>query len=349
MTEKDNLLAVTTLSFDIAALELFLPLCVGARLILASRETAADGTQLAATLENYRVTVMQATPATWRLLIEAGWQGKNDLKILCGGEALSQVLAGKLLGMGASLWNLYGPTETTIWSLVQQVAAIDDRVIPIGRPIANTQAYVLDQYKQLLPVGVPGELYIGGFGLARGYLNQPELTAQKFITDPFNNEAGARLYRSGDLARYRTDGTIEFLGRIDDQVKLRGFRIELGEIEEALSHHPEVGEAVVLAREDGPSEKRLVAYLVAKPGQSVSVRELRDFTKQRLPDYMVPSAFVILDDLPLTHSGKVDRRALPAPDPRRSGLERGLVEPRNPIEEMLASIWAEVLNAANGR
>ena len=343
MTGKDKLLEVTTLSFDIAALELFLPLCVGARLILVSRETAADGTQLAAALENYRITTMQATPATWRILIEAGWQGKSDLKILCGGETLSQVLAGKLLEMGASVWNLYGPTETTIWSLVQQVAAIDDRVIPIGRPIANTRVYVLDQYQQLLPVGVPGELCIGGVGLARGYLNRPELTAQKFITDPFNYEAGSRLYRSGDLARYRADGTIEFLGRIDHQVKIRGFRIECGEIETTLNTHPAVREALVVAREDGPGEKRLVAYVVRKQGQAAMVNELRGYLKQKLPDYMVPASFVYLDRLPLTASGKVDRKTLPAHDSERPDLGSTFVPPRTPSEELLAEIWCELL------
>ena len=345
LTAEDRLLAVTTLSFDIAALELFLPLCVGARLILAGREIAADAVQLLATLEKFQVTVMQATPVTWQLLIEAGWQGKRDLKILCGGEALSRVLAGKLLEMGASVWNLYGPTETTIWSLVQRVDAIDDRAVPIGRPIANTQAYVLDQYQQLLPVGVPGELYIGGAGLARGYMNRPELTAQKFVNVAFDPEAVSRLYRTGDLARYRTDGTIEFLGRIDHQVKLRGFRIELGEIESALTQHPEVGQAVVVVREEIPGDQRLVVYIVGHAGHSLAVGDLRSFLSKKLPDYMLPSAYMFLDALPLTPSGKVDRQALPAPDQSHAVPHATYRSPCSPIEKVLAEIWSEILKS----
>ena len=345
LTAEDRLLAVTTLSFDIAALELFLPLCVGARLILVSREIAADGVQLLAALEEFRVTVMQATPVTWQLLIEAGWQGKKDLKILCGGEALSRVLAGKLLEMGTSVWNLYGPTETTIWSLVQRVDAIDDRVVPIGRPIANTQVYVLDQHQQLVPVGVPGELYIGGSGVALGYLNRPELTDQKFVNLPFNPEASSRFYRTGDLGRYRTDGTIEFLGRIDHQVKLRGFRIELGEIESALARHPEVGQAVVVAREDLPGDQRLVAYVVGHAGHSCGIGDLRNFLSTNLPDYMLPSAYVFLDALPLTPSGKVDRRALPAPDQSQATLHATYKAPSSHIETVLTEIWSEILKA----
>jgi amino acid adenylation domain-containing protein len=344
LTENDRLLAVTTLSFDIAALELFLPLCVGARLILASSEIAADGVQLLAALEQFRVTVMQATPVTWQLLIEAGWQGKSDLKILCGGEALSRALAGKLLEMGAAVWNLYGPTETTIWSLRQRVNAIDDRAVPIGRPIANTQVYVLDQNQQLVPAGVPGELYIGGSGLARGYLNRRELTAQKFIKDPFNPEADSRLYRSGDLARYRIDGTIEFLGRIDHQVKLRGFRIELGEIESVLTRHPDVTQAVVMVREDVPGVQRLVAYIVGLDGHSCEVGELRSFVGKMLPDYMLPSVYMFLDALPLTPNGKVERRELPLPDSSQSTYGGRYKAPRSPLEEMLAGIMTEILN-----
>jgi len=261
LTAQDNWLAITTLSFDIAALELFLPLLVGARLIVASRDTAADGAALAETLARARVTVMQATPITWRLLLAAGWQGKADLKILCGGEALPLDLAQQLLPRAASLWNLYGPTETTIWSTVCEIGP-GDEVVTIGRPIANTQMYLLDPKLQLVPVGVPGELYIGGEGLARGYLNRPELTDERFIPHPFSNRPGARLYKTGDLARYRPDGTIEHLGRLDFQVKLRGFRIELGEIEAVLSQHTAVRQAVVVAREDVPGDKRLVAYVV---------------------------------------------------------------------------------------
>ncbi|MCA1992324.1 MAG: amino acid adenylation domain-containing protein [Coleofasciculus sp. S288] len=268
LTPEDVLLAVTTISFDIAALELFLPLIVGARVVLVSREIASDATQLIKELEQSGATVVQATPATWRMLIASGWQGSPALKILCGGEAMSRNLANQLLARSGSVWNMYGPTETTIWSAIYQVEP-GDRSVPIGRAIANTQIYLVDPEPrqpndpiQLVPIGEPGELLIGGVGLARGYLNRPELTAERFIPDPFSTEQEARLYRTGDLARYRSDGTIEYIGRIDHQVKIRGFRIELGDIEAALYQHPAIRDAVVVAREDIPGDKRLVAYLV---------------------------------------------------------------------------------------
>ncbi len=269
LQSSDVLLAVTTISFDIAVLELFLPLTVGASVVLVTREVASDASQLMKVFSSSEATVMQATPATWRMLISAGWQGSSTLKILCGGEAMSRDLADQLLERSASVWNMYGPTETTIWSAVHQVEP-GDTPVPIGRPIANTQIYLVDpELKRksdpikLVPIGEPGELLIGGVGLARGYLNRPEQTDERFIPDPFSNEPGVRLYRTGDLARYLADGNIEFIGRIDNQVKIRGFRIELGEIESALSQHPAVREAVVIAREDVPGDKRLVAYLVS--------------------------------------------------------------------------------------
>ncbi|MEZ4681387.1 MAG: amino acid adenylation domain-containing protein [Caldilineaceae bacterium] len=292
LTADDTLLAVTTISFDIAGLELYLPLTQGAQIILASSQVATDGQQLQRLLETAKPTIMQATPATWRLLLLYGWPGVPNLKILCGGEALHAELAEKLLPRCASLWNMYGPTETTIWSTVYQVTPdqLNDStqsqngVVPIGRPIANTTIHILDANGQPTTVGVPGDLYIGGAGLARGYFNRPELTAERFIADPFapNLIAGdphARLYKTGDLAQYRADGTIDFLGRQDDQVKLRGFRIELGEIESVLNRHPGVEQAVVALKEDsavesdaaedqtagGAANKRLVAYI--KPNQ----------------------------------------------------------------------------------
>ena len=342
LTAEDSWLAITTLSFDIAALELFLPLLVGARLIVASRETAADGAALAETLTRARVSVMQATPITWRLLLAAGWQGNPDLKILCGGEALPPDLAQQLLPRAVSLWNLYGPTETTIWSTVCQIKP-GDEVISIGRPIANTQVYLLDPQLQPVPVGVPGELYIGGDGLARGYLNRAELTAERFIPHPFSDEPGARLYKTGDLARYRADGTIEHLGRLDYQVKLRGFRIELGEIEAVLAQHLAVRQAVVVAREDVPGDKRLVAYVVPQPHQMPTISGLRGYLQAKLPDYMVPSAFVLLEAFPLTPNGKVDRRALPAPELTRPELQEAFVAPRTSIEEVVTGIWSQIL------
>jgi amino acid adenylation domain-containing protein len=344
LTEQDVLLAVTTLSFDIAGLELYLPLIVGASVVIASREVAADGIRLSELLTHSSATVMQATPATWRLLLAAGWQGKKRLKILCGGEALSRELANQLLTRCDSLWNLYGPTETTIWSTIHQVKS-EDRLVPIGHAIANTQVYILDHRLQPTPVGVPGELYIGGAGVARGYLNRPELTAERFISNPFSDQPEARLYKTGDLARYLPNGDIEYLGRIDYQVKIRGFRIELGEIETALAQYPGVEQAVVLAREDNPGLQRLVAYVV--PDEQVThpkSSELRDFLKKQLPDYMVPSAFVLLSALPLTPNGKVDRRALPAPDATMLAGETVYVAPRTPVEGVLTNLWVEVLN-----
>jgi amino acid adenylation domain-containing protein len=342
LTNQDVLLSVTTLSFDIAVLELFLPLSVGACITLVSRQVAADGVQLLARLTSSGATVMQATPVTWRLLLEARWQGSQPLKILCGGEALPRELAHQLLRWGVPLWNLYGPTETTVWATAYKVEP-EGSSVPIGRPIANTQIYLLDAHLQPVPIGVPGELHIGGIGLARGYLNRPEMTAEKFIPNPFSDEPGTRLYKTGDLARYLPDGNIEFLGRIDHQVKVRGFRIELGEIETVLGRHPTVRETVVMARKDVLGDNRLVAYVVPNQKPAPTTNELRSFLKRKLPQYMVPSTFMFLDALPLTPNGKVDRRALPAPDRVRPELERAFVAPRTPIEEMLAGIWAEVL------
>jgi amino acid adenylation domain-containing protein/thioester reductase-like protein len=342
LTDQDTLLAVTTLSFDIAGLELFLPLMVGAKVVLVNRNIAGDGIQLQRYLAGSGATVMQATPATWQLLLAAGWQNAERVKLLCGGEALSQDLARRLLAGASCLWNLYGPTETTIWSTTDQVMQAD-WPISIGRPIDNTQIYLLDSRLQPVPVGVPGELYIGGLGLARGYLNRPDLTAEKFIPNPFSQKAGAQLYRTGDLARYLPDGRLEFLGRIDHQVKVRGYRIELGEIETVLRQRPEIKEAVVVAREDIRQDKRLVAYFVVGANSSPSINELRAFLAQKLPEYMIPSAFVRLEAIPLTPNGKVNRRALPAPDLARPGLAKGYVAPRNDIEGLLVHIWTDVL------
>jgi amino acid adenylation domain-containing protein len=338
LTNTDNLLSVTTLSFDIAVLEIFLPLTTGAKLILVSREVATDSTQLLQQLNNSTVTLMQATPATWRMLLDAGWEGNSQLTILCGGEALPQNLALQLCQRAASVWNLYGPTETTIWSTIHQVDK-SEAFVPIGRPIANTQIYILDKHLKPVPIGVIGELHIGGVGLARGYWNKPELTQEKFICSPF--ETGKYLYKTGDLARYLPNGDIEYLGRIDYQVKIRGFRIELGEIEAAIHQHPEIREVVVIVREDKQDDKRLVAYVVPQ-STDISVFELRNFLKVKLPDYMIPSAFVMLEEIPLTPNGKIDRRALPAPDIIQHSEENTSLT-LTPVQEMLAGIWADIL------
>ncbi|MBN3895575.1 MAG: amino acid adenylation domain-containing protein [Nostoc sp. NOS(2021)] len=343
LTNQDSLLSVTTLSFDIAVLEIFLPLTVGAKVILVSREVAMDGLQLLQKLHNFAATVMQATPATWRMLLEAGWRGNTQLKILCGGEALPQNLAKQLCQRGAEVWNLYGPTETTIWSTIHRIDQ-QEVLVTIGRPIGNTQIYILDKYLQPVPVGVPGELYIGGASLARGYLHRPELTKEKFIHNPFSSDSESRLYKTGDLARYLSDGEIEYLGRIDYQIKLRGYRIELAEIEAVLSQHPTIEKTVVIVRDDFSGDKCLVAYIVSKFKEALTNEELRRFLKEKLPYYMVPGVFVFLDTLPLTPNGKIDRRALPAPDlTARHQSEVSFVAAQNELELQLTKIWEKVL------
>lgn len=341
LTADDTLLAVTTLSFDIAGLELYLPLITGAKLVLASQEEAADGHKLLALLHESHATVLQATPATWRMLLESGWTGTSTLKALCGGEAMPADLAAQLLPRCAELWNMYGPTETTIWSSIFKVEAPLDSTAPIGHPIDNTALYVLDTEFQPVPIGVAGELYIGGDGVARGYFKRPELTAEKFLADPFR--PGKRIYRTGDLSKLLPDGNIQFLGRADFQVKVRGFRIELGEIESVLARHTAIQQTVVIVREDQPGDPRLVAYLVVRPGQNAASSDLRTHLKQSLPDYMVPSSFVTLDALPLTPNGKIDRKALPKPEFTRPELAGEYQSSRTPAEEVIAGIWAEVL------
>ncbi len=335
----DTLLAVTTLSFDIAGLELYLPLVSGGNVLIASYEDSHDPARLMKLLRESHCSVMQATPATWRALLDVGWSGSPNLKILCGGEALPRDLAKELLPRCAELWNMYGPTETTIWLTVYRVTSADNS-LPIGKPIANTQTLVLDAHRNLLPVGSVGELYIGGAGLARGYLHRPELTEERFVQSPF--DPNAKLYRTGDMARWLPGGILECLGRADNQVKIRGFRIELGEIEAVLSTHPGVRQCAAIAREDRPGDKRLVAYFEPQPGQSPNASELHDCLEKHLPGYMVPSAFVAMEKLPLTPNGKIDRKSLPAPE--QSVLVRSeFVAPEDPSEQMLARIWSRVL------
>ena len=342
MNADDVLLAVTTLSFDIAGLELYLPLTVGAKVVIASKDEAQDGSLLMPMMSKHQVSVMQATPATWRMLLDLSWSGDRKLKILCGGEALPHDLAEQLLPRCSALWNMYGPTETTIWSSIYKVEHKMPGVAPIGKPIGNNTMYILDPLKAPMPIGVPGELYIGGDGVARGYNNRPDLTAERFIPDPFSNKPGARLYRTGDLSRFLADGNIQFLGRADFQVKVRGFRIELGEIEAVLGKFSGVMQNVVVVREDKPGDKRLVAYVVHDGENVPSIESLREHLKQKLPEYMVPSAFMFMDEFPLTPNGKVDRRALPAPEYKADETAE-FVAPRNRTEERLAEIWQEIL------
>ena len=342
LSSRDTLLAVTSISFDIAGLEMFLPLTVGAKIALASSEEIFDAAKMKALIRSSGATVMQATPSFWQFLVESDWFGDRRLKVFCGGEALSRELADKLLERAGEVWNLYGPTETTIWSALSKVTR-GTGAISIGRPIANTQIYLLDAHLQPVPVGVPGELHIGGDGLARGYLRRPELTAEKFIEDPFG---GTRLYKTGDLARYRADGTIECLGRNDFQIKLRGHRIDLGEIESVLRQYPNITEAVVLLREDERGQKRLVAYLQRSAHPSPDAGMLQQFLKAKLPDYMLPSTFVVLDKFPLTPNGKINRKALPPPAVDRAEAKQDFTPPRTLTEEGLAKIWRGLLGQA---
>ncbi|HEV8244497.1 MAG TPA: amino acid adenylation domain-containing protein, partial [Polyangiaceae bacterium] len=340
MAASDVMVAVTTPSFDISVLELFLPLTVGAELVIATQEQVSDGRLLARLLTECKATVMQATPAGWRVLLESGWAGRSQLKALTGGEALSSELATELRGRSHSLWNCYGPTETTVWSTVEQVR---DSVVTIGRPIDNTRVYVLDPALQPVPPGVIGELYIGGAGVSRGYHDRPELTSERFLPDPFAAEPDARMYKTGDLVRLRWDGRLEWLGRRDFQVKVRGHRIELGEIEARLSQLRGVREGVVIVREDRPGDQRIVAYVRPDAELEPSEQRLQQELRDALPSYMVPQHVVLVSAFPLTPNGKVDRKALPAPE---AGSTTSYQPPETEIEQQLALEFSDLLGAA---
>ena len=335
----DVLLAVTTIAFDIAGLEFWGPLSRGGGVVIASGAAQSDAAALMKLIEDENVTILQATPATWRLLLTAGWAGKPRLKALCGGEAMPRELAADLIGRVGELWNMYGPTETTVWSSAGRI--VDAEQISIGRPIANTDIFVLDDAGGLVPPGVVGELCIGGDGVARGYRFAPELTADRFVERRLGGEV-RRLYRTGDLGRYLPDGRLECLGRRDSQIKLRGYRIELEEIENTLRGHQAIRDAVVAAVERAAGDLRLIAYVVFEPFEDPTVSEMRAFAREQLPDYMVPSLFVPLDKLPLTPNGKIDRKALP--EPFATGRT---VQSRDPpatdMERTMAAIWQELL------
>jgi amino acid adenylation domain-containing protein/thioester reductase-like protein len=343
----DVLLAVTSPSFDIAVLEMLLPLTVGGQAVVARAEEAVDGRRLAELLEAYQVSVMQATPATWQLMLDSGWRGRPGLRALCGGEAFPPALAGALLARCGEVWNMYGPTETTIWSAIHQVTAEDVAAtsIPIGRPIANTTAFILDAGLNPVPRGVLGELCIGGDGVSIGYYHRQDLTADRFVRLPFL--PAQRVYRTGDLARTRPDGTIEFAGRRDHQVKIRGFRIELGEIEAVLGAHPGVARAVAVAVEACAGDRAIVAYVSPAGQPQPQPKELQAFAEQRLPDYMVPARVVVLDKLPLTPNGKIDRNSLPGQDvlsqPDQAAQAPRFVPPRTETEQAIAAIWQDLL------
>jgi amino acid adenylation domain-containing protein len=334
----DRLLHVTTLSFDIAGLEIYLPLLVGSRIEIAPRATVIDPAALGRLIEESGATVMQATPALWRMLFDSGWAGRSGLKVLCGGDTLSRELAARLVNGCGEVWNLYGPTETTIWSTAARLRK-GMAQIPLGKPVANTSLYILDSRQQLVPRGVGGELYIGGEGLARGYRNRPELTRDRFVPNPFR--PGERLYRTGDLVRRRADGELEFIGRADFQVKIRGYRIEPEEIEKAIELQPGVRQAVVVADREG-TDARLTAYVVSRREDRPRMEDLRAALGRTLPDYMLPAFFVFLDALPLSPNGKLDRKALPKPD-IRAGTSAVFEPPRTQVEREVANVWQGLL------
>lgn len=341
IAENDALLAVTTLSFDISVLEIFLPLIAGAKTVILRREDAMDGDKLKNRLYEIKPNIMQATPATWRLLLETDWKGDPNLKLLCGGEALTKDLSKKLLEKCGSLWNLYGPTEATVWMTVKQMTK-NDTNITIGNPIHNMEAYILDSYQNPVPIGISGELYIGGTGLAKGYLNRPDLNREKFVSLTLDGKK-KRLYRTGDLARFQSNGEIEYLGRIDNQVKVNGYRIELGEIETILNWQSAIEQAVVMTVKSAIG-KQLAAYIVVYSKENVTVEKLRSYLKEKLPDYMIPSTYIIIDKMPLTPNGKVDRKALSQLSGKRIELDTDYVPPQNEVEKMLTDLWCEVLS-----
>jgi amino acid adenylation domain-containing protein len=346
ITSEDVMLAVTTISFDIAGLEMYLPVLFGATIFVASQETSMNPELLIQKIEETKATILQATPVTFRMLNSAEWNGSKRLKILCGGEAMPKELAYDLIRKCGELWNMYGPTETTVWSTVEKVEIDEnDKIgyVNLGKPIDNTFIYILNTEFQPVPIGYPGELFIGGDGLARGYFNLPAMTKEKFLPDPFTNKPGARMYRTGDLVQQTESGKIEFLNRVDSQVKIRGFRIELGEIESAISQFGTIKNNVVIVREDTPGDKKLVAYIIKKENEEIDNAELRVFLKTKIPDYMVPSAFVYIEQFPLTPNGKIDRKVLPSPLEAAPQQAKTYLEPQTEMEKRLAPIWCDVL------
>ena len=344
ITRIDRLLALTTLSFDISILEIFLPLITGAQVVIATKEDARDGRRISRLLNEHSVTIMQATPATWRMLMESGWEGRNGLKILCGGESMPRDLADFLVNSADEVWNLYGPTETTVWSTCIKVLPSEEK-LSIGKPISNTKIYILDDNNNIQPISFVGEICIGGAGLARGYRSKEELTNERFIEVEIPSLGLQRLYRTGDLGRWRRDGTLECLGRIDFQTKLRGFRIELGEIEFVMMGHEAVSSSVVIKRNDLPGGEALVAYFVVESKFTNDLlNNIKEHLRDRLPSVMVPAHFVNLESLPLTPNQKIDRRALPAPEYGDIGLNHDYIPPRTITETKIAEIFSDAFD-----
>jgi amino acid adenylation domain-containing protein len=342
VTAADTVLTVANISFDMSVPELFLALIVGALMVVVSRAEAADGRRLLARWQQSGATVMQATPVIWRLLIGAGWAGAPGLKLVCGGEAVDADLARQLLARAGRFWNFYGPTEATVWSTAHEVTRIEGPRVPIGRPLANTRLYILDPQQRRVPMGDVGELYIGGVGVARGYLGRPDLTAERFLDDPFADDGAARMYRTGDLASFRPDGSVEFRGRVDHQIKVRGLRIELEEIEAVLAEFPGVREAAVVARPGLSVDLQLIAFVIGTE-DVVDRAALRQSLRARLPSYMLPARIIEVDNLPLTLNGKIDRQRLPSMIPQK--IERAVpYEPAgDPIEARLVKVFETLL------
>lgn len=335
LNEKERLLAITTISFDISVLEIFLPLLNGASIVLASKEEVQDPQRLAEIIKQENITMMQATPVVWQYLVKSSPNVLNGLRVLVGGEALSTSLANELSRARCEVYNMYGPTETTVWSTMTRIPADIDNLPSLGKPIHQTQLYVLDAMLQPVPAGVMGELYIAGQGLARGYFKRQDLTAERFVANPYGPK-GSRMYRTGDLVKWNADGTLQYISRSDHQIKIRGFRIELGEIEAKITKHEEVKQAVVIVREDVPGDKRIVAYIVGE----VDHQQLLDSLKAELPEYMVPSFIVQLDEMPLTNNEKIDRKRLPKPSMNTEQKK----EPQTELETTLCALFEEVLS-----
>jgi amino acid adenylation domain-containing protein len=358
LTTTDRVLQKTPFSFDVSVWEFFWPLITGARLVVAKPEGHRDPNYLVSVIAHQQITTIHFVPSMLQAFVEAeGLEKCHSLKrVMASGEALPVQLQQRFFQrLSAQLHNLYGPTEAsvdvTFWECKKQSSTQEDRVyqntVPIGHPIANIQIYLLDKSFNPVPVGVTGEVYIGGVGVGRGYFYRPELTAEKFIPNPFSHQSGTRLYKTGDLARYLPNGAIEYVGRIDHQVKVRGFRIELGEIEAALFQHPAVRKTAVVVREDVVDYQDLVTYVVPQKGQTLTITELRQFLELKLPNYMIPTAFVLLEDLPLTPNGKVDRKALKVPDTARPDLEAVYQPPQTEVEKTIAHLWQEFLKVEN--